>query len=435
MNVYDSGRLESLMSQKGWALASGAEEADFIFVNTCSIREKAARRVITHLKTLKPLKKAKPNLIIGVGGCVAEQEGERLLAEVPFLSLVTGPRRLEEIPDLLDIIGPESPPVILSGEASAPAPAAGHTHPAPAEIPIGSPQAPLSAFLTIMEGCDNYCAYCVVPYLRGREKSRPIKEIISEADSLLAKGVREITLLGQNVNSWAGEAENGSKVGLASLLRDLDSLPGLWRLRFTTSHPKDFPPELRSLFGKLPSLCEHLHLPLQSGSDKILSAMGRRYHRKAYMELVRDLREACPDLAISSDIIAGFPGESQADFEDTLSALEEAGFDSIFSFKYSDRPGTRAQSLPGKVSEEEKGRRLALIQERQKSISLSKNQALIGQNLEILAEGPGRLPGQLRGRSRSLKIVNFDGPGHLAGRLAKVRITQAGPVSLKGQLV
>ncbi|MDR2422489.1 MAG: tRNA (N6-isopentenyl adenosine(37)-C2)-methylthiotransferase MiaB [Deltaproteobacteria bacterium] len=426
MNVYDSGRLEGLLAERGWVKAQKADEADFIFFNACSIREKAAQRVISRLKEFKSLKKARPNLIVGVGGCLAEQEGANFLKKVPFLSLVAGPRRLTEIPALLDRLDPKGPAIILAGDGAEPRPPA-----APA-----SQAAPLSSFVTVMEGCDNFCAYCVVPYLRGREKSREPGEILAEVEGLLARGCREIVLLGQNVNSYApkGSPAAGKASPFVDLLKRLAAYPELWRLRFTTSHPKDFPPELIELFGSLKTLAPSLHLPLQSGSDSVLKAMGRRYDRAQYLGLVKKLKKAAPLLALSTDVIVGFPGETEEDLADTLSALAEARFDSIYSFKYSDRPQTRALGLPNKIPEPEKARRLDLVQDLQRKITLEINQALVGQELEVLVTGPGRNLGQMSGRSGTNKIVNFIGPSSLYGQLARATIVEAYAASLLGRL-
>ncbi|MDR2455524.1 MAG: MiaB/RimO family radical SAM methylthiotransferase, partial [Deltaproteobacteria bacterium] len=453
------------------------------FVNTCSIREKAARRVVGHLKRLRCVKKKNPSLILGVGGCVAEQEGRALIEEVPWLSLVVGPGRLEEIPDLLETMTAASPPVVLAGQAEPPeikpgesqvAVSAGFSSSASpgslegsseraslsssmsssmnpswdpeAEGPLSGAakpkdslgeedffpvKAPVSSFLTIMRGCDNYCAYCVVPYLRGRENSRPIAEIVAEAAGLIKRGAREITLLGQNVNSYGRPGGRD----FVKLLREVGTLPGLERLRFTTSHPKDFPPELVRLFGDLPTLCEHLHLPLQAGSDKILKAMGRRYGKARYLELVESLREAKPNLALTTDIIVGFPGEAEEDFAETLDVLSKVRFDSIYSFKYSDRPMTKANSLSGKIDESEKSRRLDLVQTLQREITLEKHRSYQGQEVEVLIERLGRNLGQLRGHTRDFKTVNFDGSYKLIGRLARVEIDEGWPACLLGRMV
>jgi tRNA-2-methylthio-N6-dimethylallyladenosine synthase len=295
---------------------------------------------------------------------------------------------------------------------------------------------PISSFVTIMEGCDNFCAYCVVPYLRGREKSRPPEDILAEVESLLASGRREITLLGQNVNSYAPE---GSPFGLKeppfpALLKKIDSYPELWRLRFATSHPKDFPPELISLFGSLRTLSPSLHLPLQSGSDAVLKAMGRHYDRAHYLDLVASLKKADPTLALSTDIIVGFPGETEEDLAKTLEMLELVQFDLIFSFKYSDRPQTRALNFPDKVPEEVKARRLTEVQAYQKTVTLNINRSLLGQTLSVLVTGEGRRQGQMSGRTGTNKIVNFPGTPELYGQIVPVTIVEAYAASLLGQI-
>jgi tRNA-2-methylthio-N6-dimethylallyladenosine synthase len=460
MNVYDSGRLASLLAKEGWTEVNEPSYADFIFLNTCSIREKAANRVICRLKEMGPLKKKNPNLVIAVGGCVSEQEGESLIDKAPLVDLVIGPRRLSEIPLLLQTRALGDPPVVLIGDP----PSFGEdgtplfwgsqqNYPS---FPEDSPDnSPLSAFVTIMEGCDNYCAYCVVPRLRGRERSRPKEDVVKETLSLLSKGTKEITLLGQNVNSYrppiaspTGELSLASHAlnphalnpgslnpdAFASLLQDIASLPGLLRLRFTTSHPKDISEELISLFGSLPKLSPHIHLPLQSGSDKILSSMGRRYDRDRYLNIVSNLKKERPGIAVTTDLIVGFPGETEEDFLLTLDAMMLIRFDSAFSFKYSDRPGTKAITLKDKVPESEKGRRLNELIKVQKEISREINLCLLGKTEEVLITGQGRLPGQLTGRTGTFKIVNFQGPKTLIGSLAQVLITETGPVSLKGRL-
>jgi tRNA-2-methylthio-N6-dimethylallyladenosine synthase len=433
MNVYDSTKLLELMQFNGWEKAVNQDEADFIFVNTCSIREKAAQRVISHLKRLKAQKKKNPNLILGVGGCVAEQEGKNLIAEVPWLNLVAGPGRLSEIPQILETLTSHSSPVVLSGRTEPQSVIPMLNEEKPQSYKENLEASPLSAFLTIMQGCDNYCAYCVVPYLRGPETSRPHQDIIQEAQDLINRGSREIILLGQNVNSYGRPGHRGGE-DFVKLLSQVAVLPGLKRLRFTTSHPKDFPKDLVNLFGTLPTLCEHLHLPLQSGSDNILKAMGRRYDRAHYLELVSNLKKTCPNLALSTDIIVGFPGETEQDFQDTISMLETVRYDFIYSFKYSNRPMTKARLLPEQIPEQEKARRLDIVQNTQKAITLSIHRSLIGKTVEVLVEGKARRSGQLTGRSRALKLINFDGPDSLIGQLVMVKIIEAWPVSLLGEL-
>jgi len=433
MNDYDSRRLAELLSASGWTLTDSRREADFIFFNTCSIREKAARRVLNHLEQARPLKKANPALIIGVGGCVAEQEGQALLDQAPWLDLVVGPQHLPTIPGLLDQIrlGDRRRSVVGSGHR----PAWSRENLAelgcrPSAADPSEKKKPFIDSMTIMQGCDNYCAYCVVPYLRGPELSRRADDILEEIKRMVDRGVLDLTLLGQNVNSY-GHGLAGAP-GFPELLVQVADL-GLKRLRFTTSHPKDFSPELVKLFGSLSSLCESLHLPVQSGSNSILKAMRRVYTKESYLKLVDDLRTACPELALTTDIIVGFPGETEADFEETMGLIEAVGFDAMFSFKYSDRPQTVSAGFDHKIPEEEKSRRLSHLQNRQKEITLRKNQAHVGQTLEVLVEKVSdRYPGQLTGRARNFKLVHFDGPEALIGQMTPVRITESWAASLRG---
>lgn len=461
MNDYDSSRLGELLTARGWLLTGNREEADFLFFNTCSIREKAAKRVLNHLEQVRPLKRANPDLIIAVGGCVAEQEGRALLEQAPWLDLVVGPQHLPSIPDLLDRLGGRAGErVALTGAGDRPVWSrenlselglsreeregdestnrpfphltADNSEEATGPSAQGSAQRLLGS-VTIMQGCDNYCAYCVVPYLRGPELSRESADILGEVQGLLEAGVQDLTLLGQNVNSYGLNLPGGASF---PELLEMVAATGVRRLRFTTSHPKDFPPELVRLFGRLPALCESLHLPVQSGSDQVLQAMGRIYTRDSYLRLVDDLRSACPGLALTTDIIVGFPGESEADFLETMSLVEAVGFDAMFSFKYSDRPRTKAAGLEGKLPEEEKGRRLSHLQQRQKEITLVKNAAHVGQVLSVLVERVSeRYQGQLTGRARNHKLVHFDGPPEFIGREVPVLITEGWAASLRGRLV
>ncbi|MDR3038480.1 MAG: tRNA (N6-isopentenyl adenosine(37)-C2)-methylthiotransferase MiaB, partial [Candidatus Adiutrix sp.] len=432
MNDYDSGRLSDLLAARGWRPAASKEEADFIFFNTCSIREKAARRVLNHLEEVRTLKKRKPGLVIAVGGCVAEQEGRRLLDRAPWLDLVAGPQHVPRLPDILEDLAAGRPcRRVLTGPGDKPAWSRANLDEA-AEAGANIAREPrLTAGVTIMQGCDNYCAYCVVPYLRGPELSRPAGEILEEITGLLECGARDITLLGQNVNAY-GRSRPGPPA-FPELLKAA-AAAGPQRLRFVTSHPRDFSPELIELFATLPALGDSLHLPVQSGSDAVLAAMRRGYSRADYLALVETLRRARPDLALTTDVIVGFPGETEGDFEATLSLVEAVGFDAMFSFKYSDRPGTLSAGFENKVPEADKAGRLTRLQARQKAISLAKNEAHIGRVLEVLVERPsGRRPGQLTGRARNFKLVHFDGPPALLGRIVPVLITSAGPAGLQGR--
>ena len=439
MNEYDSGRLGALLAGGGWSFTDNKEEADFIFFNTCSIREKAAVRVLNHLEQLRPLKKRRPGLIIGVGGCVAEQEGESLLERTPWLDLVAGPQHLPEIPAMLEELLSKNGGLRQASLGQGERPAwsrenmAALGYDAMGEIRPPARKSETCGFITIMQGCNNYCAYCVVPYLRGPEMSREPADIIEEVKRLLDEGVQDLTLLGQNVNSY-GRGLPGNP-SFPALLEKV-AATGVRRLRFTTSHPKDFPPELVRLFGSLAPLCESLHLPVQSGSDRVLKAMGRIYTRDSYLRLVDDLRRACPELALSTDIIVGFPGETEKDFEETMSLIEAVGYDSMFSFQYSDRPQTRSAAFDGKVPEDEKGRRLTALQARQQEISQAKNQAQVGHILEVMVErSSGRHPGQLVGRARNFKMLHFNGPESLIGSFVPVRVSDASSASLRGEAV
>lgn len=423
MNEYDSERMVRLMAGKGFVQTDDIGRADFILLNTCCIREKAEQKVYSFLGRLKPLKEANPNLIIGVGGCLAQQYGAKLLRRVPFLDLVLGTHGVHRLPELVEKVIRTRRPVCWTDfdyDLSSP----------PALV---QEQASVKAFLTIMQGCDNFCAYCVVPYVRGREISRKPGDILAEARDLLAHGVREITLLGQNVNSYGRGLEE--RCSFVELIHQVTALAGLERLRFTTSHPKDLSPDLIRAIADVGPLCEHVHLPVQSGSTRILKAMSRGYTREAYLEKVEALRKACPDVALTTDIIVGFPGETEADFRATMDLMDQVRFDGMYSFKYSDRPMTRASKLAGKLDEEVKGRRLAELQAAQKEITLARNMELVGRMVEVLVEGWGkRCPDQLTGRTRSNKIVNFIGPEHLVGKPAYPVVQEAWANSLRGAL-
>jgi len=423
MNEYDSERMIRLMAGQGFVPTDDPAQADLILLNTCSIRAKAEQKVYSLLGRLRPLKEDKPHLIIGVGGCVAQQEGKKLLDQVPFLDLVFGTHGVHLLPELVDRAAQTGRPVCYTdfNYELAPAPALDHK------------PAPVKSYLTIMQGCDNFCAYCVVPYVRGREKSRQPEDILAEARNLLNQGVKEITLLGQNVNSYGRGLE--PEITFTELIRQIVQLPGPARLRFTTSHPKDLSPDLVRALAEIEPLCEHLHLPVQSGSNRMLKAMNRGYTREDYLGRVAALREARPDLAITTDVIVGFPGENEADFEATLDLIDRVRYDGMYSFKYSDRPMTRATKLPDKVDEEIKARRLAELQAVQKEITLEKNRALTGRRVEVLVEGRSeRYPEQLTGRTRTNKIVNFVGPDRLIGQMAEPVVIEAWANSLIGRL-
>lgn len=421
MNVADSQLMAQVLAAD-YALTDRPEEADLFLVNTCAIRRKSEEKVRSLLGRLKGLKKRRPELILGVGGCVAQQEGERLLKAAPHLDLVFGTHGIYRLPELVRRAA-RQPTVDV--ELTGCFPPLPRREWGPGQV---------QALVTIMQGCNNFCSFCVVPYVRGPEISREPADIAAEVRAFLAQGGKEVTLLGQNVNSYGrGLAE---PVTFVDLVRRLAALPGLARLRFATSHPKDLSDELIAAFGELPVLCEHLHLPVQSGSDRILQAMNRRYTREQYLEKVAKLRQACPDISLSTDLIVGFPGETEKDFQDTLDLMQEVGFDQSFSFKYSPRPRTRAASLPDQVPEPVKAERLSRLQAVQDDLTLAAHRRLLGQTREVLVEGSSkRSPDQLCGRLRTNQVVNFAGPPTLVGRLVMVEITEAHPHSLKGRWV
>jgi tRNA-2-methylthio-N6-dimethylallyladenosine synthase len=409
-----------------YRLTDNPEDADLYLINTCAIRRKSEDKVRSLLGSLKPLKQRRPQMLLGVGGCVAQQEGERLLAAVPHLNLVFGTGGIYRLPDLVSRAarGERVADVDLGPQDSR-----------CLELPhrtwaFGTFQ----TMVTIMQGCDNFCTFCVVPYVRGREVSRPPGAIMDEVAGFVAAGGKEVTLLGQNVNSYGRGLPE--PVTFPQLLHRLQGLPGLERLRFATSHPRDLSPELIDSFGQLPALCEHLHLPVQSGSNQVLHRMNRRYTRETYLEKVAALRRACPDIALSTDLIVGFPGETESDFAQTLDLMRAAGFDQSFSFKYSPRPRTRAATYADQVSEEVKADRLTHLQALQDELTRASHARLLGLEQEVLVEGRSkRTPEELGGRLRTNQIVNFIGPRELVGQLARVTITEAHPHSLKGRWV
>ncbi|MBU1274489.1 MAG: tRNA (N6-isopentenyl adenosine(37)-C2)-methylthiotransferase MiaB [Proteobacteria bacterium] len=421
MNAYDSARMAGMLAQMGYAQVERPDQADLIVLNTCSVRHRAEEKVYSYVGELKRLKRERPWLLIGVGGCVAQQEGDSLLKRLPHLDFVFGPDALGSLPEMVTQAARGKRLALTSLGAPA----------RPVDIII--PAEPgLKAMVTVMTGCDNFCSYCVVPYVRGRERSRTAGEILEEVAALVDAGVREITLLGQNVNSYR-DPDGG--LDFAGLLARVDQIKDLWRIRFTTSHPKDLGQGLTEALAGLDKVMEQLHLPAQSGSDRMLKAMNRGYTRAQYLDLVRRLREMVPQVALGGDIIVGFPGETRQDFEQTLSMLEEVGYDFLYSFKYSDRPFTRAGRLEGKLDDETKGRRLVELQALQRVLGLQEHQAQAGRVEEVLVEGPAKHgQGLMSGRSRAGRVVNFPGPPELAGRLAMVRITQGRENSLLGEL-
>ena len=427
MNQYDSDRIVQVMARRGYDRTDRIESADLILLNTCSVRDKAEQKVYSALGSWKEFKESRDGVVIGVGGCVAQQEGENLLKRVPHLDLVFGTHNIHKLPEMVEQV---------QADHDRPLEIAFYRDPAYMEDADNTTHARgVKAYVTIMQGCNKVCSFCIVPHVRGRELSRPSAKIIAEVESLVANGVVEIMLLGQNVNSY-GKLTTG-ELSFAELLGRINTVDGLERIRFTTSHPQDLSPELIEAFAGLDKLCEHLHLPVQSGSDTVLARMRRGYTRREYLQRIQQLRERCPDVALSSDIIVGFPGETDAEFAQTLELLEELEYDEIFSFAYSPRPQTVSAKLyADDIPQNVKKDRLIKVQTLQRELSLAKNRRCIGGIEEILVDGPSRLKnGQLMGRTRTNRIVNVIGPGNLVGRLTPVRITGATATSLIGEIL
>ena len=421
MNVYDSQRMAEAMGAEGYVLTEEQADADMVLLNPCHIREKAAEKLYSDLGRLKPLKAEKPDLTIGVAGCVAQAEGEEIVRRMPLVDLVVGPQTYHRLPAM---VRGQAPRILTDFPAEdkfdhLPAPRA--TRRAPA------------AFLTVQEGCDKFCAFCVVPYTRGAEVSRPADRILREARDLVARGVREITLLGQNVNGWHGTGQDGREWGFGRLIRALAQTDGLDRIRYTTSHPNDMADDLIAAHGEVPQLMPYLHLPVQSGSDRILKAMNRRHTADHYLRLIDRIRAARPDIILTSDFIVGFPGETEQDHADTLRLIEQVGFGTAFSFKYSPRPGTPACERPeidAAVADARLQELQALLARQQKVAQ----QAMVGRRLGVLFEKPGRLPGQMVGKSDYLHSVFVDAPNAAIGDLVQVDIVESAPNSLRGVL-
>ncbi len=424
MNEYDSDRMaDVLAAAEGFEKTDSVDEADLILFNTCSVREKAQEKVFADLGRLRPLKRARPGLLIGVGGCVASQEGEAIVRRAPFVDVVFGPQTLHRLPELLaqrrrtgraqvDISFPEIekfdhlPPARVEGA---------------------------SAFVSIMEGCSKYCSFCVVPYTRGEEVSRPFGDVLREVRELAGKGVKEVTLLGQNVNAYVGELPDGEAADFALLLAHVARVEAIERIRYTTSHPLEFTQRLIDAYGRIPKLVSQLHLPVQSGSDRVLAAMKRSYTAMEYKSIVRRLRAVRPDLSLSTDFIVGFPGETEADFAQTMKLVEDVRFDGAFSFVYSPRPGTPAAELPDGTPQAVKLERLQRLQKRLQELSEECSRAMVGTRQRVLVEGPSRKnPEELAGRTDNNRVVNFAGPTRLVGRFVDVEIVRALPHSLRG---
>ncbi len=431
MNEYDSSKMRDVLeASDGMTRTDNPADADVLLVNTCSVREKAQEKVFSLLGEWRLLKQARPEVVIGVGGCVASQEGDGITARAPFVDLVFGPQTLHRLPQMLE-------GVKRSGRA---------------QIDVSFPEiekfdrlpearaAGATAFVSIMEGCSKYCTFCVVPYTRGEEISRPFEQVLQEVRGLAAHGVREVTLLGQNVNAYAGPMADGTPADLATLIHYVADIDGVERIRFTTSHPLEFNDSLVEAYANVPKLNNFLHLPVQSGSDRILAAMKRGHTVLEYKQKLRKLRAVRPDICISTDLIVGFPGETEEDFAATMNLVAEVGFDQSFSFLYSRRPGTPAAALPDEVPHEVKQRRLALLQERLNSQGRAISQRMVGSRQRVLVERPSkRDAAQLAGRTDNNRWVNFSGPSaqpqSLINRFADVMITEAMPNSLRGRLL
>lgn len=413
MNVVDSERIIDLLSQIGYRQVDSAENADLVLLNTCSVRDRAERKVYGHLGRFKPIKDRRPGLIVGVGGCVAQQEGEKLLEKIPHLDIVFGTHNVHKLPEMVLKVEAEEGRFqetdFLDKETRLNL------------FPSRSEGDTVNRFVTIMQGCDNFCTYCIVPHVRGREISRPSREVIEEVTALAAEGVKEVTLIGQNVNSY-GLREEG-EISFARLLEEVNRIDGIERIRFTTSHPKDMSDELIDCFGRLEKLCHHIHLPVQSGSDAILGKMNRGYNRQQYLSLVERLREVCPDIRFTTDIIVGFPGETEEDFEQTLDMVEKVRYADAFTFLYSRRPGTAAAELEEVLTPEVKQERFDRLIASQQDISLSFWDNDVDHVVSVLVEGESKQgEGQLFGRNTWNRIVNFPGGKELIGRTIPVRI-------------
>jgi len=420
MNEHDSERMLALLEECGYHETVKWEEADLILVNTCTVREKPEQKAYSIVGRFQQIKKNNPDAIIGIAGCVAQQRGEELLARIPALDFVLGPGKIYKLPEILHEMHKGMRGVCTVGFENG----------CPTNLPIPHTQQ-LRAYVTIMQGCDNFCSYCIVPSVRGRERSRPSGEILAEIHALVQRGTKEVTLLGQNVNSYANNTPR--ELTFPQLLAKIDEIPGLERIRFTTSHPKDLTEEIIEAFGQLKHLCEHFHLPFQAGSNAVLERMNRGHTREEYLAKTKKLREAAPQISITADVMVGFPGEGEEDFLQTLKLMRQVEFDGLFSFKYSPRKGTRAAQWRDDCTSEVKQRRLEILQELQRGITLKKNKELEGTAKEVLVEGRSRnSPHTMKGRTRCNRIVNFPGGSELVGELVTVKITEGLQNSLRG---
>ena len=427
MNEYDTAKMaEVLQASHGLTLTEAPEQADVLLLNTCSVREKAQEKVFSQLGMWRELKLARPERVIGVGGCVASQEGEAILKRAPYVDLVFGPQTLHRLPQMLEDARSRKKSVV---DISFPEIEKFDHLPMPRSEGV-------SAFVSIMEGCSKYCTFCVVPYTRGEEFSRPFDDIITEVAQLAEQGVREVNLLGQNVNAYRGQTHEGDEADLALLISYVAAIEGIDRIRYTTSHPMEMNDSLIQAYAEVPALVSHLHLPVQSGSDRILAQMKRKHLVLEYRNIVRKLREVRPDISLSSDFIVGFPGETEADFEATLRLITDVGFDHSFSFIYSPRPGTPAAALVDDVPMAVKKERLARLQQQISAQATAISEAMVGTVQNVLVTRPSKKdPQQLSGRTENNRVVNFKGRNSLIGQFVSVKITAALPNSLRGEIV
>ncbi|MFN3466726.1 MAG: tRNA (N6-isopentenyl adenosine(37)-C2)-methylthiotransferase MiaB [Candidatus Brocadiales bacterium] len=423
MNKADSELFLGLLLEKGYRMARDEATADVILFNTCSVRQRAEDKVHSRLSQLKARKTQRPGLVIGVLGCMAQKEGEEIFRRYPHVDMVCGTRMFDKLPELLDRLGGNGGHILAISEENV------------VSYPRRRPprENPYQAYITVMRGCDNLCSYCIVPHVRGPEISRTVEEIVEEAQSLVNEGCKEITLLGQNINTYGKTQEKGTS--LASLLRAVSKVEGLERVRFVTSHPKDMTREVLEAMAELPRVCKHLHMPAQSGSDRILEGMERGHTARYYLELVESARKLVPDIAIASDFIVGFPGETEEDFEDTVRLMETVRFQNSYIFKYSPRPGTRAAELPDNIPLEVKRERNQRLLDIQSRISLEENKKRVGQVVEVLVEGPSKSnKKRLTGRTPQNQIVVFEGHDNLKGELVRIRVEEATSLTLFGRL-
>jgi tRNA-2-methylthio-N6-dimethylallyladenosine synthase len=423
MNEYDSERVAGLLRERRWELTADQTEADLILVNTCAIREKAEDKVFSKLGELRLLKAQRPDLIIGVMGCMAQLHQEAIQRRAPAVDLVFGSPAIARVAELVDRVRREGRPVLETGEGPL------------VKITARPPSARrLKAFVTVMEGCEKHCTFCVVPQTRGRERSHTPEAIVDEVRNLAAEGCREVTLLGQTVNAYGRDLTPPTDLG--ELFARVNDVEDITRIRFTTSNPYNLTPKLIRAMRDVPKVCEYFHLPLQSGSNRVLEQMNRGYTRERYLELVAEIRDAVPDMAFSTDLIVGFPGETEADFAQTLAMVERVGYDNVFVFRFSRRPGTPAAAMPDQVSDDVKADRNTRLLQAAERVSAERSQRLVGRTVEVLVDGTSKKnAGELSGRTRCNRVVNFDGQGRASvGELASVRIDQALPHSLRGTL-